>query len=149
MPLLGCMSDQWSAWPKDWRKISTWPEVSSMGVHLGNGQPDTKANQMSSWPEVIPLLATRWLYWSVYLTKGQPETKADQMSSWTKVVPLLATKCLYWGVCLINGQPDSKIWEKIQLTWSLIYGGTSGQWSTWHKGWPNVKLTWSNTTLGY
>ena len=43
-----------------------------LGVHLTKGQPDPKADQMSSWPEVVPWLATRCLYWGVHLIKGQP-----------------------------------------------------------------------------
>ena len=126
MPLLGCMSDQLSAWPKDWRKISTWPDASSMGLHLANGQPDTKADQISSWPEVIPLLATRCLYWGLNLTKGHPNPRPDQMSSWPEVIPLLTTRCLYQGWGVMSNQ--SSIWSKVR---------------------PNIKLTWSNTTLGH
>ena len=53
------------------------------GLHLTEGQPDPKADQMSSWPH-----------------------KADQMSTWPNVVPLLVTRCLYMGVHLGSGQPD-------------------------------------------
>ena len=58
----------------------------------------------------------------VHLTKGQPDPKADKMSSWPEAVPPLTARCLYQG-------------------------GTSDQRSAWPKGWQNVKLTWSSTTL--
>ena len=32
------------------------------GVHLTKGQADPKPDQMSSWPDVVPFLATRCLY---------------------------------------------------------------------------------------
>ena len=86
------------------------------GVHLTKGQPDPKADQLSSWPEVVTLLTTRWLYQEVHLIKGQPDLKANQMWSWPEVVQLLATRCLYWGVHLTKGQHDPKIWEKMS-TW--------------------------------
>ena len=76
------------------------------GLHLTKGQPDPKADQMSHWPEVIPLLTTRCLYQGVGadrglpLTKGQADPKADQMSCWPEVAPLLTTRCLYEGVHL-------------------------------------------------
>ena len=78
-------------------------------VHLTKGQPDWKADQMSSWPTVVPLLTTRCLYKGVCLTKGQPDWKADQMSSWPAVVPLLTTRCLYLGF----------VWPKVSLTKDL------------------------------
>ena len=37
-------------------------------VHLTECQPDPRGDQMSSWPKVVPLLATRCLYWGVHLT---------------------------------------------------------------------------------
>ena len=33
------------------------------GVHLTKDWPDPKADQLSCWPEVVPLLTTRCLYW--------------------------------------------------------------------------------------
>ena len=38
-----------------------------LGVCLTECQPDPKAHQMSSWPDVVLLLATRCLYWGVAL----------------------------------------------------------------------------------
>ena len=44
-------------------------------VCLTEGQPDPKADKMSSWPDVVPLLAIRCLYWEVCLTENQPDPK--------------------------------------------------------------------------
>ena len=55
---------------------------------------------------LVPLLATRCLYWRVHLTEGQPDQKADQMSSWPDEVLFLATKCLYEGY----------IWAQVNCT---------------------------------
>ena len=56
-----------------------------LGVHLTKGLPDPKADQMSSWPDVVPLLATRCCYQGVHLSKGQPDPKIWQkMSTWPK-----------------------------------------------------------------
>ena len=75
-----------------------------------------KADQISSWPHIVPLLTIRCLYCGVHLSGGQSDQEADQISSWHYVVPLLTTRCLYQG-------------------------GTSDWRSAWPKGWPNVKLT--------
>ena len=77
----------------------------------------TKADQMLSWPEVVPLLATRCLYQGVHLTKGQSDPKADQMSNWPEVVPLLTDRCCYWGY-LTKGLPDPKVEQ--MSSWSSI-----------------------------
>ena len=45
--------------------------------------------QMSSWPDVVLLLATGYLYWGVTF---------ELRSTGPKVVPLLTMRCLYWGV---------------------------------------------------
>ena len=58
-----------------WALIN-WTPVSSIldhempltGGHLTECQPDPKANQMSSWPDVVPLLVSTCLYWGVHLT---------------------------------------------------------------------------------
>ena len=138
--------------------------------YLTKGQPDTKVEQISSWPEVIPLLATRCLYWGLNMTKGHPNPRPDQISSSPEVIPLLTTRCLYqgWGVMSNQSSTWPKVWPNVKLTWSsttldhempqfwgyiwpkvsltqkskknfnltwsLIYGSTSGQWSAWHKG---------------
>ena len=52
---------------------------------------------MSRWPDVVPLLATRCLYWGVHLTTCQPDPNDNQMSRLPDVVPLLSTRCLYLG----------------------------------------------------
>ena len=51
-----------------------------LGGHLTKGQPDPKADQMSSWPDVVPLLATRCLYQGVCLRSGQLD--ATKHHSW-------------------------------------------------------------------
>ena len=46
-------------------------------------QPHPKDHQMSNWPEVVPLLATRCFYQGVHLTKGQFHPKIwEKMSTW-------------------------------------------------------------------
>ena len=73
--------------PKIWQKCQPDPKSHLWGVHLTKGQPYPKADQMSSWPEVVPLLATRCLYqglgyvwWKVSLTQ-----RSEKMSTWPKV----------------------------------------------------------------
>ena len=106
------------------------------GVHLTECQPDSKADQMSSWPKVISLLANRCLYWGamgtqgVHLTKGQPDSKADQMSRWPNIVPLLATRYLYSEVHLTKVSLSQILDKNVNLTQSLIYRGGS----IWKKG---------------
>ena len=102
----------------------------------------TKADQMSNWPKVVSLLATRYLYWGWWMgcreVRGQLWPNISQswcsttlghyiplagstsdhrlalMSSWPKVVPLLPTRCLYWGMHLTKGQPDQmSSWPKV------------------------------------
>ena len=126
------------SWAKP--KYHSWQLMPLLEVHLTKGQSDPKADQMSSWPEVIPLVTTRCLYqgctydqtkcqadlklyhsWPLDASTGgtsdqsQPDPKADQMSSWPEVIQLLATICLTGVVCLTKGQPDPKIWQKCQL----------------------------------
>ena len=105
----------------DLTSYHSWPpDASTRGVHLTEGQPDPKADQTSSWHDVVLLLQTRFLYWGPHLTEGQPEPrvdqmsswpdlKANQMSSWPDVVPLLLTRCLYQG----------DIWLKVSVTQRL------------------------------
>ena len=95
---------------------------------LLGGMSELRSNR----PNLVLLLATRYLYKGVHLTEGQPDPKADQMSSWHDIEPLMATRCLYqggtsdlrstrshlvpflatsslyWRVCLTAGQPDAK-----------------------------------------
>ena len=84
------------------------------GAHLTKGQPDPMADQMSSWPEVVLLLATRCLYqgWGCMSDQRSAWSKADQMSSWPEVVLLLATRCLYQGMGVY-------VWSKVSLTQRL------------------------------
>ena len=63
------------------------------GVCLTAGQPDPKADQMSSWPDVVLLLVTSCLY----------QRDTSQLRSTGRIlVPVLATRCLYWGVHLTS-----------------------------------------------
>ena len=77
MPLLGCMSEL--RWASPWVHLTvhvklTWcssalsHQMPLPGVHLNTGQPDQKANQMSCWPDVVPLFVIRCLNWGVHLT---------------------------------------------------------------------------------
>ena len=70
MPLLGVLSDWMSAWPKGWPNVKmTWCSTIfghqmplPGGVYLTQCHPDWKDNQMSRWPDIVLLLATRCLY---------------------------------------------------------------------------------------
>ena len=119
MPLPGGTSELRSTGPKLVPLLAT--RCLYCRVHLTEGQPDPKADQMSRWPDVtlllvtrclyqgdtselrstgpnvVLVLATRCLYQGVHLTEGQPDPKPDQMSSWPEIVPFLATRCLYGG----------------------------------------------------
>ena len=46
----------------DLTKYGSWPPDASTGG-MSEYQPDPKAHQMSRWPDVVLLLATRCLYW--------------------------------------------------------------------------------------
>ena len=61
MPLPGGMSELRSTRPNLVPLLAT--RCLYQGVHLTKGQPDPKADQMSSWPDVVLFLATRCLYW--------------------------------------------------------------------------------------
>ena len=69
-------------------------------------QLEPKADQMSSWPYIVLVLATRCLY----LTEGQPDPKADQMSSWPYVTALDTRWCLYWGLIWLKMQIFKPFW---------------------------------------
>ena len=56
---------------------------------------------------LVPLLATRCIYWGVHVTKGQHDPEADQISSRPDIVPLLSTRCLHWGY----------IWAQVNWTY--------------------------------
>ena len=114
------------------------------------GQPDPKADQMSIWPDVVLLLATRCLTgggvgakgvmgWRVHLTKHQPDPQSDQMSCWPAVVSLFSTRCLYWGWgCTLENS-----------RWSIEHcrqkNMSSGQWdaSSYHS-WPPDASAWGH-----
>ena len=81
------------------------------------------SDQMSSWPDILPLLATKCLY---------------QGYIWPKVgLTQRMTKC----------QLDLTYYHSWPLNASTR--GTSDQKSVWPKGWPNVNLTWHITNLGH
>ena len=46
-----------------WCNTALGHQMPLPGVHLTAGQPDPKAHQMSSWPDVVLLMATRCFYW--------------------------------------------------------------------------------------
>ena len=136
------------------------------GVHLTKGQPDPKADQMSSWPHIVPFLATRC----------STRVTSELQSTRPKLVPILATRCFYQGVHLTKGQPtqrltkcqanlmqyhsrppDAPIGESelrstgpsLVPSWPLDASTRGYIWPkvSLPKGWPNVKLTWSSTIL--
>ena len=117
------------------------------GVHLTEGQPDPKADQISSWPDIVLLSAARCLYWGVHLTKGHPDPKADQMSSWPYVVLLLALDASTGGTSELRSTRPNLV--PLLAARCLYQGGTSDWRSAWPKGWPNIKLPWCSTTLGH
>ena len=77
IPLLAtrCLYQEWgihlSSSQLDTTLYHSWPLDASIGVYLTKGQPDPKAEQMSSWLDIVPLLATRCLYQGVHLSSGQ------------------------------------------------------------------------------
>ena len=138
MPLLGvhlteCQPDpkdlQMSRWPKVvpfwvtrclyWRYVwaqVNWTYVSSILGHqmpLPGGTSDwmsarPNSNQMSRWPDVVPLLLTRCLYrgvvWMSAWPKGWPNVKLTCCS--TTLGDL--TRCLYQGGTFDLGMYDCK-----------------------------------------
>ena len=143
----------------------SWPEVVPLLATrcLYQGLiPEVK----STGPNLVPFFTTRWHHWGyiwaqvnhtqlstnlghympllgVHLTTGQPDPMAAQMLNWAEEVPFLATRCQHWGY----------IWAQVNQTLFCttlghqipVPGGTSELRSTG----PNVKLTWSSTTLGH
>ena len=96
-----------------------------------------KTEDNGKWPQdnqtqLIPLLATRCLYWG---GRGTSEHRSARHT----FVPVLATRCLYWGC-------TSDLRSTVHI---LVPGGISDHRLAWPKGWPNVKLTWHSTTLGH
>ena len=100
----------------------------------------------SAWPEVVPKLALRCLYWGyiwpkVSLTWSSSKLgheisllggMSDQRSAWPEVVQLFATRCLYCGY----------IWPKVSLNWSSSKLG--------HKmSLPGGQPAWCRNTLGH
>ena len=69
-------------------------------LHLTKGQADPKVDQMSSWPDIVLLLATRCLY--------QGGT-SELSSTGPNLVSLLAMRCLYWGSIWLKCKKD--IWK--------------------------------------
>ena len=116
-----------SAWPKCWLNVKlTWCSISlghQMPLLRGRGyvwpeirlslqwegQPDPNADQMSRWPDVVVLLATRCLY------SGMSELR----SIWHKFVLLLSTRSLYQGVHLSSDQSDPVNHMQVSLTQKL------------------------------
>ena len=85
----------------------SWPPVASTGGTSTECQANPKDAQMSRWPDIVPFLAMRCLYWG-YLIKCQPDPLDDQMSRCPDIVLFLVTSCLYRGVHLTECQPDPK-----------------------------------------
>ena len=73
------------------------------GLHLTKGQPDPKVDQMSSWPDVVPLLATRCLY--LCLSSGQLDP--TQYHSW----PLDASTGGYIWAQVTRTQVSTSPWS--------------------------------------
>ena len=72
----------------------------------------------------------------VHLTNGQPDPKSTQMST--------CPKAWSWGyICLKVSLTLTEVCPNVNLTQSLILGGTSDQMSVWPKVYQNVNLTQS------
>ena len=119
----------------------SWPLDASVG-----GTSDLR----STGHNLVPLLATRCLYWGVHLTKGQPDPKDDQMPSWPDVVLLLGIRCLYLGSTSELRSTGHNL-VPLLATRCLYQGWVcmSDQRSAWSKGRPNVKLTWCSNMFGH
>ena len=112
MPLLEGMSELRSTGPKLVIFVAT--RCLYQGVHLTEGQPDPKANQMSSWSDVVALLATGCLYGGI----------SELRSTGSKLVIFVATRCLYQGVHLTEGQPDPKVDQMSSWPEMPVLGGS-------------------------
>ena len=54
-----------------------------LGAHLTKGQPDPKVDQMFSWPDIVLLLATRFLYWwGVHLSSSHLDPTESHSWPW-------------------------------------------------------------------
>ena len=119
--------------------MSSWPYVVLLlamrghyGGHLTEGQPDPKADQMSSWPE-IPL-PVGYIWPQIYVTK---------------VVTHMATRCLpgggsgwhfvWWAVsqpaCQLQLASQPAMWQNINLSGlrlaRYLVAGGPGAWPHW------------------
>ena len=84
----------------------------------------------STGSNLVPLLATRCLYWCRQYIWAQV--------NWIQLSLTLATRCLYWGVHLSSGQPDPISYH----SWPLDV-------STGGYIWAQVNQTKLSTSLGH
>ena len=82
-------------------------DVPLPGVHLIKSQSDPKVNKVSSWPNAVPLLATRCLY-----SGGTSELK----STGPNLALVLTTRCLYQGSTSDQRSAWPKGWQNVKLT---------------------------------
>ena len=99
------------SWPLDapsgayiWAKVSMTQRLTKCQAdltqyHCLSLDVSTRGTSELRWirHNLVPLLATRYLYSGVQLTKHLHDPKAHYMSSWPEIVPLLSTRCLYQG----------------------------------------------------
>ena len=82
----------------------SWTYVSTIHGHKMSVAGGTSASlQMSSWPYVVLLLTTRWLYWGYIWLPTASSSACFRMSQWPYVVLLMANRCVYWGyICIYS-----------------------------------------------
>ena len=134
MSLLEGTSDQRSGWPEDLTKMSPDPMPHLLGVHHIKGQPDLKiwhkyqpdqrlmyrgtSDQWSAWPKDLTKIST-WLEATPTGEYIWPKVSL----AWRSDKNVNLTKNVTMGVHLTKGNTDPKIWQNVNLTRCLTYGG--------------------------
>ena len=149
--LTKCQPDLKHHWGYIWLQVSLTQSLTKcqpdpkphLGVHLTEGEPDLKTDQMSTWLKAS--------LWGVHLTKGEPDLKTYQMSTWPKA-------SLWWYIWLNESQtwrltkcqPDPKhhcggyIWLKVSLMQSVTKCQPDLKPHLRVYIWPQEGLTWTD-----
>ena len=80
-----------------------------LGVDLTICQPDPEADQMSSWPDVVPLFSTRCLYCGVHLTWVCPTVNVKLTLCLTVNVKLALCLTASWFINMSSNSGNVKL----------------------------------------
>ena len=98
-PALQCITYHSNSCSANDKNLNSWyigspyhswpPDASTREVHLTEAQPDPKDNQKSRWSDVVLLLATRCLYWTLEVCTilGHQMSLLGGTSDWSSAWP--------------------------------------------------------------